>query len=74
MADVAEYAQKRLGGQIVLESGEPFDRDVERAKIEEVVKKLRDAGFEPGEHTTCRVLLRVAVELPEFPPRFGGPI
>jgi cell division protein ZipA len=55
MADAVEYAQRRLGGEIMLESGEPFDRDAERARIEVIVRKLRDAGFEPGEHTTCRV-------------------
>ena len=55
MADVVEYAQRRLGGEIVLESGRQFDRDAERAKIDEIVRKLRNAGFEPGEYATCRV-------------------
>ena len=55
VADVVGYAQERLGGEVVLKSGEPFDRDAERAKIEDVVRKLREAGFVPGEHATCRV-------------------
>lgn len=55
MANAVEYAQQRLGGTIVLKSGEHFDRAAERAKVEGVVRKLRDAGFVPGEHSTCRV-------------------
>lgn len=55
MAEAVEYVQKRLGGEIVVESGEPFDRDAERIRIEDVVRKLREAGFVPGESETCRV-------------------
>jgi cell division protein ZipA len=55
MANAVEYAQKRLGGEIMLESGEPFDRGAERARIEAVVRKLQDAGFVPGESSTLRV-------------------
>jgi cell division protein ZipA len=55
MANAVDYAQKRLGGDIVLESGEPFDRNAAKAKIEAVVGKLQDAGFVPGESATCRV-------------------
>lgn len=55
MANAVEYAQKRLGGEIVLASSEPFDRDAETTRIENVVRKLREAGFEPGEYATCRV-------------------
>ena len=29
--------------------------DAERTKIEDVVRKLREAGFAPGEYATCRV-------------------
>jgi cell division protein ZipA len=55
MANTVEYAQKRLDGEIVLESGEPFDRHAAKARIEAVVGKLQDAGFVPGESATCRV-------------------
>lgn len=55
MANAVEYAQKRLGGEIILRSGEPFDRTAERAKVEEIVEKLNEAGFVPGEPATCRV-------------------
>jgi cell division protein ZipA len=55
MANAIEYAQQRLGGEIVDGSGEPFDREAERAKIEDIVKKLENAGFVPGESTTCQV-------------------
>ena len=54
-ANAVEYAQQRFGGEIVLESGESFDRDAERAKIADVVRKLREAGFVPGESATLRV-------------------
>ncbi|MCA9142609.1 MAG: hypothetical protein KDB05_07475 [Planctomycetales bacterium] len=55
MLSAVQYAQKRLGGEITLRSGEPFDRTAERAKVEEIVEKLNAAGFSPGEHSTCRV-------------------
>lgn len=55
MANAVEYAQKRLGGEIVLGSGEPFNRTAERAEVAEIVEKLTEAGFPPGEHSTCRV-------------------
>lgn len=55
MANAVDYAQKRLGGEIVLQSGEPFDGGAERARIEDVVRKLREAGFVPGESATLRV-------------------
>jgi len=42
-------------GKIVLGTGEPFDKAAERAKITEVVRKLREARFVPGESATCRV-------------------
>lgn len=54
-ANAVEYAQKRLGGRIVLRSGEPFDKTLERAKVERVAKRLGEAGFRPGEMATCRV-------------------
>ena len=55
MLSAVQYAQKRLGGEITLRSGEPFDRTAERAKVEEIVEKLNEAGFVPGEPATCRV-------------------
>ena len=55
MANAVEYAQKRLGGEILLPSGERFNRKVERANVADIVRKMRDAGFQPGEHATLRV-------------------
>jgi cell division protein ZipA len=55
MANAVEYAQKRLGGEIMLESGEPFGRNAAKAKIEAVLGKLQDTGFVPGESATLRV-------------------
>lgn len=50
------YAQERLGGSIVDESGNPLDEQAVRNEIEHIVRKLKEAGFAPGEHSTCRVL------------------
>ena len=55
MANAVEYARQRLGGDIVLGTGEPFDKAAEEAKIAEIVRKLQAAGFTPGESRTCRV-------------------
>jgi len=55
MVKAVEYAQDRLGGTILLDAGEPFDREAERKKIENVVEELDKAGFVPGESATCRV-------------------
>ncbi|HUE71998.1 MAG TPA: hypothetical protein VMP01_14015, partial [Pirellulaceae bacterium] len=49
MAKAVEYAQHRLGGTIALRSGELFDKRSERAKIERIVKTLKEAGCVPGE-------------------------
>lgn len=55
MVNAVEYVQKRLGGAITLRSGEPFGRTSERAKVEEIVENLNEAGFPPGAYSTCRV-------------------
>jgi cell division protein ZipA len=55
MSIAVQYARKRLGGEFMLRSSEPFDRTAQRAKVEEIVEKLNEAGFSPGEHSTCRV-------------------
>ena len=55
MANAVEYAQRRLGGKTVLQSGEPFSKEAERAKIERTVQRLKEAGFVPGESSTLRV-------------------
>jgi hypothetical protein len=55
MVNAAVYAQRRLGGEIVVGTEEPFEKAAERAKVVELVRKLRDAGFVPGESPTCRV-------------------
>jgi cell division protein ZipA len=55
MANAVEYAQRRLGGKTVLRSGEPFGKEAERAKIERIVQRLKEAGFVPGESSTLRV-------------------
>ncbi len=55
MASAVELVQKRLGGEIVLGSGGPFNKEAERKKVEVVVEKLKHAGFVPGESATCRV-------------------
>lgn len=55
MTDAVEYAQRRLGGEIVMGSGEPFDESAERERVNSVVKELSRAGFVPGDSSTCRV-------------------
>ena len=55
MANAVKYAQDRLGGKVILGTGEPFERELERKKIQTVVKKLKGAGFLPGDSATCRV-------------------
>ena len=52
--DKMNLSLSEVGGEILLGSGEPFDRDAERARIEDVVRKLREAGFVPGESETLR--------------------
>ena len=56
MMKAVRYAQERLGGSIMDESGKPFDEQAVRNEIEHVVRKLKEAGFAPGDHATCRVL------------------
>lgn len=55
MVNAVEYAQKRLGGNIVLGSGEPFAREPQQERIQGIVERLKRAGLEPGESSTCRV-------------------
>lgn len=49
MANAVEYAHQRLGGEIILGSGEPFDKATERNRIEDIVQKLKNSGFVPGQ-------------------------
>src|SRR5262249_15826044 len=52
MTKAIRYAQKRLGGRLVDIEGNPFSEQTELSKIRNVVKQLRNAGFEPGTSDT----------------------
>lgn len=55
MSRAAEYCRKRLGGTIVDYEGDPIDAAALREAIEEVVSRLRAAGFEPGADATLQL-------------------
>jgi cell division protein ZipA len=55
MANAVEYAQDRLGGQVLVGNSKPFGREAERENIKSIGEKLKAAGFVPGESATCRV-------------------
>ena len=50
-----EYARERLGGTIVDGHRKPLDPHAARLQIRQLVGRLREAGFEPGENQTLRV-------------------
>jgi hypothetical protein len=51
----ARHVQDRLGGDRVGLEGEPFDGDQQRAWVERVARRLRDADLEPGAYHTMTV-------------------
>jgi cell division protein ZipA len=48
MARAAGYAQKRLGGTLYDEDGDPAKVDAVRAKVDRAAQELTAAGFVPG--------------------------
>lgn len=55
LVNAVEYARERLGGEIVLNSGQRPDITLERVQVEAIVQKLIEAGFTPGASSTSRV-------------------
>lgn len=55
MHRAARYAQSRLGGELQDEAGEPFDPESERWFIDDVERRLREFGLEPGRDSTLRL-------------------
>jgi cell division protein ZipA len=55
MVKAIEYAQQRLGGEIVVDSGQSFEPNAERKKVETISRLLKEAGLPPGASTTLRV-------------------
>lgn len=43
-----KYCQKRLGGQMINRNGEPFDEQLEKKALEELVTEMIDNGVIPG--------------------------
>jgi cell division protein ZipA len=55
MIKAAKYAQSRLGGAILGDEDRPFVKDGVNRSIEDVVRRLVEAGFPPGEESTLRL-------------------
>lgn len=55
MVRAVEYAQQQLGGEIVVDSGQSFEPNAERKKVETISRLLKEAGLLPGASTTLRV-------------------
>lgn len=55
MMKAVRYSQKRLGGEILDPNGRPFDQNATKPEIDETVRRLKEAGFCPGEGSTLRV-------------------
>lgn len=55
MARAVEYAQKRLGGSIVDESGAKADFDSLRQRIRSIEQEMKSNGFTPGGHSALRL-------------------
>jgi cell division protein ZipA len=55
MIKAAQYAQSRLGGNFVGDEDRPFVKDGASKRIEDVVRRLIEAGFPPGEGSTPRL-------------------
>jgi cell division protein ZipA len=55
MIKAAQYAQLRLGGAILGDEDRPFVKDEAKKRIEDVVRRLIEAGFPPGEGSTLRL-------------------
>lgn len=56
MMKAIEYTQRRLGGSLVDERGEPLEQDVARESVRRVVQRLAAVGLEPGADTTLRLM------------------
>jgi len=56
MMTAIEYAQRRLGGSVVDEHGEPLRQDAALERVRRVVQRLAAAGLEPGVGTTLRLM------------------
>ncbi len=48
MYRATQYAQSRLGGEILNENGHPFDIEIEKIKVNTIVKTLNDKFITPG--------------------------
>ncbi len=55
MVKAVQYCQSRLSGKIIAEDGSPAKLAELRERIENVVERLRQAGFEPGESATLQL-------------------
>jgi cell division protein ZipA len=55
MIAAARYAQSRLGGQILDETGHAANIDILKQKIAAIVRALEAAGFPPGAESTLRL-------------------
>ena len=49
-----QYAQKRLGGEILDSNGRILNKENFSEEIKEAVSELKDAGFEPGTSKALR--------------------
>lgn len=54
MITAVRYAQKRLGGAVLMIDGQPLDESAVRRKIEESVAQLTASGFKPGSDNALR--------------------
>jgi cell division protein ZipA len=55
MARAAAYVQKRLGGTLYDENGDPAKLDAARAKVERTARELTAAGFVPGSDSALQL-------------------
>lgn len=55
MMAAIRYAQKRLGGTLLDQSGKPLDENAARTDIKNVVEQLQQHGLKPGTNSVLRV-------------------
>lgn len=55
MVRAATYMARRLGGTLVTTDGQPFDAAASRARVTDLVAKLKAAGLVPGDGLALRV-------------------
>ena len=55
MLQSVSYTRKRLGGELQNRNGSPLNENQLKDEVKQVVERLKNAGFQPGEDLTLLV-------------------